>query len=152
VLGALELPQAEPVREPQLAAAASAGSRWSFTDWLMENRFLRAVMPATATAAMVLVVFAVTMNMRVSGRVGDLEEENSALKAELNNSNATVTAQLSQAANADTLAVNNIQQLQQTSWAMARTDSQALLLSSPAANSPSQGVLLMSSDGQRGSS
>jgi hypothetical protein len=154
LLNALDLRQPEPQpqvqREPQLVAAAPVGSRWSFIDWLMDSRFLRVLMPATATAAMVLVVFAVTMNMRVSGRVGDLEDENTALKTELNSSNATMTAQLSQSAVADTLAMNNIQQLQQTSWEMARPDNQALLLSSPAADSPSQGVLLMSSDGKRG--
>ncbi len=141
-----------PVLQPeaQLVSAAPAGPRWSFFDWLMDNRFLRVLMPATATAAIVLVVFAVTMSMRVSGRVGDLENENTALKTELNRSNATMTAQFSQATDADTLAMNNIQELQQTSWAMARPDNQALVLSAPAADSPSQGVLLMSSDGKRG--
>ena len=142
--------QTETRREGQLVSAAPTGSRGSFSDWLIDNRFFRILMPATATAAIVLVIFAVTMNMRVSSRVADLENENTALKTELNSSNATMTAQLSHSSDADTLAMSNIQQLQQTSWAMARPDNQTLLLSSPAAGSSSQGVLLMSSDGRRG--
>lgn len=97
----------------------------------MDSRFLRVLMPATATVAMVPVVCAVTINMRASGRVGDLEDENVALKTELNRSNATMAAQLSESAVADTLTMSNIQKLQQTSWEMALPDNQALMLKSP---------------------
>ena len=65
-------------------------------------------------------------------------------------SNATMTAQLSESAVADTLAMSNIQKLQLTSWEMTRPGNQALMLKSPTADSPSQEVLLMSSDGSHG--
>jgi hypothetical protein len=46
---------------------------------------------------MVLVVFAVTMNVRISNEVDDLKQENASLQTSLNSNLATMTAQISEA-------------------------------------------------------
>lgn len=134
------LPPAPP--EPKLVP--SVGER------LLDNRLLRLLAPLTATAAIVLVVVAVTMNVRITNQVDDLKLENASLQANLDSNVATMTAQISQAAANESEVMNTVLQLQQASYELAQPDNMSLELRSPISESNSQGILLVSRDGSRG--
>ena len=63
----------------------------------MDSRLVRMLVPVRASMAMVLVVIAVTMNVRISNEVDDLKQENASLQTSLNSNLATMTAQISEA-------------------------------------------------------
>ena len=71
-----ETPPEPAAPEPQVIPSVGGG--------LMDNRWLRLLAPLTATAAMVLVVVAVTLNVQITNEVDDLKRENSSLQANLN--------------------------------------------------------------------
>jgi negative regulator of sigma E activity len=133
-------PPAPP--EPQLVP--SLGER------LMDNPLVRLLTPLTATAAIVLVVVSVTLNVRITNRVDDLKQENASLQANLDSNVATMTAQISQAAANESEVMDTVLQLQQASYELAQPDNMSLELRSPIAESTSQGILLVSRDGSRG--
>lgn len=99
---------------------------------------------------MVLVVIAVTMNVRVANRVDELKQENASLQASLNSNVATKTAQTSQAAANESQVMDTVLRLQQASYELAQPDNISLAVRSPYAGSSSQVILLVSSDGSRG--
>ena len=99
---------------------------------------------------MVLVVIAVTMNVRVVNRVDELKQENASLQASLNSNVATKTAQTSQAAANESQVMDTVLRLQQASYELAQPDNISLAVRSPYAGSSSQVILLVSSDGSRG--
>ena len=99
---------------------------------------------------MVLVVIAVTMNVRAANRVDELKQENASLQASLNSNVATMTAQTSQAAANESQVMDTVLKLQQASYELAQPDNISLVVRSPYAGSSSQGILLLSSDGSRG--
>jgi hypothetical protein len=103
-----------------------------------------------ASVAMVLVVIAVTMNVRVVNRVDELKQENASLQASLNSNVATKTAQTSQAAANESQVMDTVLRLQQASYELAQPDNISLAVRSPYAGSSSQVILLVSSDGSRG--
>ena len=103
-----------------------------------------------ASVAMVLVVIAVTMNVRVANRVDELKQENASLQASLNSNVATKTAQTSQAAANESQVMDTVLRLQQASYELAQPDNISLAVRSPYAGSSSQVILLVSSDGSRG--
>ena len=103
-----------------------------------------------ASVAMVLVVIAVTMNVRAANRVDELKQENASLQASLNSNVATMTAQTSQAAANESQVMDTVLKLQQASYELAQPDNISLVVRSPYAGSSSQGILLVSSDGSRG--
>ena len=117
---------------------------------LLDNRWLRMLAPLTATAAMILVVVAVTLNVRITNEVDDLKQENASLQANLDSSVATMTAQVAQAAVNESEVMDSVLKLQQASYELAQPDNMSLELSSPVAESSSQGILLVSRDGSRG--
>ena len=137
-----EEPPAPAAPEPQLVP--------SWGDRLIDSRLVRVMVPLGATVAMVLVVFAVTMNVRISNQVDDLKRENASLQANVDSNLATMTAQISEAALAESEVMNTVLQLQQTSYELAQPDNMSLKLHSPYAGSRSQGILLVSRDGSRG--
>ena len=137
-----EVPPPSEPPEPQLVP--SWGGR------LLDNRLLRLLAPLTATAAMVLVVVAVTMNVRITNQVDDLKQENASLQANIDSNVATMTAQISQAAANESEVMDTVLQLQQASYELAQPDNMSLELRSPIAESASQGILLVSRDGSRG--
>ena len=98
---------------------------------------------------MVLVVIAVTMNVRAANRVDELKQENASLQASLNSNVATMTAQTSQAAANESQVMDTVLRLQQASYELAQPDNISLALRLPYARSRSQGTLLVSSDGSR---
>ena len=99
---------------------------------------------------MVLVVIAVTMNVRAANRVDELKQENASLQASLNSNVATMTAQTSQAAANESQVMDTVLKLQQASYELAQPDNISLAVRSPYAGSSSQVILLVSSDGSRG--
>ena len=99
---------------------------------------------------MVLVVIAVTMNVRVANRVEGGKQENASLQASLNSNVATMTAQISQAAANESQVMDTVLKLQQASYELAQPDNISLAVRSPYAGSSSQVILLVSSDGSRG--
>ena len=99
-----------------------------------------------ASVAIVLVVLAVALNVRTSSQVGDLKRENASLQARL----ATTTVQMIDAANVDSEVMDSVLKLQQASFELAQPDNMSLELRSPSSESRSQGILLVSSDGNRG--
>ncbi len=103
-----------------------------------------------ASVAMVLVVIAVTMNVRAANRVDELKQENASLQASLNSNVATMTAQTSQAAANESQVMDTVLRLQQASYELAQPDNISLAVRSPYAGSSSQVILLVSSDGSRG--
>jgi len=106
--------------------------------------------PLGASLAMVLVVFAVTMNVRISNEVDDLKQENASLQTSLNSNLATMTAQISEASVAKSEVMETVLKLQQASYELAQPDNVSLELNPPSAGSSSQGILLVSHDGSRG--
>lgn len=119
-------------------------------DRLIDNRFVRMLVPTAASVAMVLVVLAVAMSIRVSGQVDGLKQENASLKALLDANMATMTVQMNDAADAESEVMNSVLKLQQASYELAQPNNMSLKLRSPYAGSRSQGILLVSSDGSRG--
>ena len=99
---------------------------------------------------MVLVVIAVTMNVRAANRVDELKQENASLQASLNSNVATMTAQTSQAAANESQVMDTVLRPQQASYELAQPDNISLAVRSPYAGSSSQVILLVSSDGNRG--
>ena len=108
------------------------------------------LVPVRASMAMVLVVIAVTMNVRISNEVDDLKQENASLQTSLNSNLATMTAQISEAVVAKSEVMETVLKLQQASYELAQPDNMSLELNPPSAGSNSQGILLVNRDGSRG--
>ena len=122
----------------------------SFGDRLIDSKLVRMLVPLGASVAMVLVVVAVTMNVRISNEVDDLKRENESLQTSLNSNLATMTAQISEASVAKSEVMETVFKLQQASYELAQPDNVSLELNPPSAGSSSQGILLVSRDGSRG--
>jgi hypothetical protein len=137
-----EEPPVPATPEPQLVPAMG--------DRLMNSKLVRALVPLGASVALVLVVIAVTMNVRITNQVDDLKQENASLQVSLNSNVATMTAQISKAAVAESEVMDKVLKLQQASYELAQPDNVSLALSPPSAGSTSQGILLVSRDGSRG--
>ena len=69
-------PQGLPAPESQLVP--------SIGDRLIDSRLFQMLVLTAASVAMVLVVIAVTMNVRLANRIDELKQENSSLQASLN--------------------------------------------------------------------
>ena len=97
-------------------------------------------MPAATVTAVALVVVAVALNAGMSREITEL-------RAQMDSSNATLSAQMAdemgQSMAADLSLQQIIQQVQEASLALARPGSRTALLSSPGANSRSEGVLVL---------
>lgn len=137
-----EEPGALPEPEPRLVSVLG--------DRLVNSRLIRVLVPMAASVTMVLVVLAVALNVRTSGQVDDLKQENASLQVRLDSNIATMTAQMDDAADAGSEVKDSVLKLQQASFELAQPDNMSLELRSPSTESRSQGILLMSSDGSRG--
>ena len=142
--------QAISREDPPTAAAPEPQLVPSLGDRLMDNRLIRVLAPLAASAAIVLVLVAVTINVRISNQVDNLKEENSNLQANLDSNVATMTAQIGAARVADTAIMDRVLKLQQASYELAQPDNMSLELLPPSGGSPSQGILLVNHDGNRG--
>ena len=103
-----EEPETLPGPVPQLVQ--------SLGDRLIGSRLFRVLVPTAASVAMVLVVLAVAMNLRISGQVDDLKQENSSLQARLDDNMATTTVQLNAAAAAESEVMDSVLKLQQAQF------------------------------------
>lgn len=144
------LMQAISREEPVAPEATAPQLVPSFGDRLIDSRLFRVLVPMAASTAMVLVVLAVAMNVRISGQVDDLRQENASLQELLDANMATTTAQMNAAADAESEVMDSVLKLQQASYELAQPNNISLELHSPYAGSRSQGILLVSSDGSRG--
>ena len=142
--------QAVSREEPPAQAAPAPQLVPSLGDRMLDSKLVRVLVPLGASVAMVVVIFAVTMNVRIGNEVDGLKRENAALQASLNSNVATMTAQISEAAAAESEVMDTVLQLQQTSYELAQPGNVSLELSPPFAGSTSQGILLVSRDGSRG--
>ena len=146
-----EEPAAPAAPEPRLVPSIEdQGDQRDRGDRLIDSRLVRTLAPLAASAAMVLVLLAVAMNLRTSGQVDDLRQENASLQARLDANMATVTAQIHDTVDAESKIMDTVLRLQQASYELAQPNNMSLKLRSPYADSRSQGVLLVSSDGSRG--
>lgn len=147
LLNALDaLPDAAPAESATAAAARPAPPTaeprgfWALLDALFAPRWMRALMPAATVTAVALVVVAVALNAGMSREITEL-------RAQMDSSNATLSAQMAdemgQSMAADLSLQQIIQQVQEASLALARPGSRTALLSSPGANSGSEGVLVL---------
>ena len=122
---------------PQMSAPRGF---WALLDALFAPRWMRALMPAATVTAVALVVVAVALNAGMSREITEL-------RAQMDSSNATLSAQMAdemgQSMAADLSLQQIIQQVQEASLALARPGSRTALLSSPGANSRSEGVLVL---------
>ena len=116
---------------------------------LLDSRFLRVLTPVTAAAAVVMIAFALTMNVRTSDLIGELQDENASLRDQLDSNHATISANFSVVSDSSDKALTNIQELRDASYVMAMAANQSLLLEPLTDDSPSQGVLLTSAEGDR---
>ena len=116
---------------------------------LLDSRFLRVLTPVTAAAAVVMIAFALTMNVRTSDLLGELQDENASLRDQLDSNHATISANFSVVSDSSDKALTNIQELRDASYVMAMAANQSLLLEPLTDGSPSQGVLLTSAEGDR---
>ena len=116
---------------------------------LLDSRFLRVLTPVTAAAAVVMIAFALTMNVRTSDLIGELQDENASLRDQLDSNHATISANFSVVSDSSDKALTNIQELRDASYVMAMAANQSLLLEPLTDGSPSQGVLLTSAEGDR---
>ena len=71
---------------------------------------------------MVLVVIAVTMNVRAANRVDELKQENASLQASLNSNVATMTAQISQASDNESQVMDTVLKPKQARYGLAQPD------------------------------
>ena len=131
---------APPAAHPTPPAAAAPRGFWALLDALFAPRWMRALMPAATVTAVALVVVAVALNAGMSREITEL-------RAQMDSSNATLSAQMAdemgQSMAADLSLQEIIQQVQEASLALARPGSRTALLSSPGANSRSEGVLVL---------
>ena len=129
-----------PIPAPQ--PEASRGF-WRVLDALFAARWMRVLMPAATATAVALVVVAVILNAGMSREITEL-------RAQMDSSNATLSAQMAddmgQAMAADLSLQQIIQQVQEASLALARPGSRTALLSAPGRNSGSEGVLVLGED------
>ena len=118
--------QAVSREEPKAPADPEPRSVPPLGDRLIDSRLVRVLAPIAASVAMVLVVLAVALNVRVSGQVDDLKQENSSLQARLDSNMATTAAQINDAADAESEVMNSGLKLQQASSELAQPDNMSL--------------------------
>lgn len=120
------------------ATAPSTVTRWQPAPAGSTRQLSRFILPAAAAVVVALFIFGVSMNLRLSGRVEGLKQENS-----------TLTAQVSESSDESNQVAETVRQLQLTSYWLADPSNQPLKLEPPAGQGNSRGVLLIASDGRR---
>ena len=137
----------KPPETPRVSVSLRQPSRsWSRVTWVSNNRLIRFLTPVTAVLAIVAIAATITMNVQMSGQMGDVQSENSQLRRQLDESMAT-TAALARTSNTVSQVQGNLQRWQQTSYALAQPGNQTLLLSPARPGVDSTGVMVLSEDG-----
>ncbi len=136
-----------PPETPRVSVSLRQPSRsWSRVTWVSNNRLIRFLTPVTAVLAIVAIAATITMNVQMSGQMGDVQSENIQLRRQLDESMAT-TAALARTSNTVSQVQGNLQRWQQTSYALAQPGNQTLLLSPARPGVDSTGVMVLSEDG-----
>ena len=120
---------------------------WSRVTRSISSRWVRVGAPVVATLAVVAIFVMTALNLEMSGRVGDVQSENTQLRRQLDQSMAT-TAALASTSNAVSQMQGDLQRWQETSYALAQPGNQTLVLSPAAPEIGSRGVLVLSEDGR----
>ena len=137
----------KPPETPRVSVSLRQPSRsWSRVTWVSNNRLIRFLTPVTAVLAIVAIAATITMNVQMSGQMGDVQSENIQLRRQLDESMAT-TAALARTSNTVSQVQGNLQRWQQTSYALAQPGNQTLLLSPARPGVDSTGVMVLSEDG-----
>ena len=119
---------------------------WSRVTWVSGSRWFRFATPITAVIAVIAVAAAVVLNIQAAGRVNEAQSENTVLRQQLDQSLATTTA-LARSSITVSQDQGNLQQWQETSYALAQPGNQTLVLSPASPGIESRGVVVLSEDG-----
>ena len=99
---------------------------------------IRFLLPTAAAVIVALFALGVVMNSRLSDRTEDLEQEN-----------ATLTAQVALSTEQDSQLAETVQQLRVTNYWLANPDNQSVNLEPPSGTGSSHGILMVTKDGNR---
>jgi anti-sigma factor RsiW len=143
------LSPAEPVPVGPSDNIPSTGSKISPTAWAL---------PLAAAVVIALFGVSLIMNLRTSSRLDQLEQENSAMVARLNQSvtetrrleqeTAILTARLNQTMVEENQLADSVRQTQVTNYLTAHPETKELVLEPPSGVGDSQGVLLVANEGR----
>ena len=99
---------------------------------------VRFLLPAAAAVVVALFALGVFMNLDLSNRTEDLEQEN-----------ATLAAQVALSTEQDSQLEETVQQLQLSNYWLANPENQSLSLKPPSGTGSSRGILMVTKDGRR---
>ena len=145
ILASVDLEQAPA---PRVSVSHPRPSRsWAGVVSVVSGRWARVLIPSAAVLVIAIVATVVTMDLQMTGQMDSVEAENTQLRQQLDQSNAT-TAALSRSSSVITHMQGNLQRWQETSYALAQPGNQTLIMSPAHPGVESQGVLVMSEDGR----
>ena len=127
---------------------------------------VRFLLPTAAAVVVALLALGVVMNLNLSNRTEDLEQENATLTAQvarsteqdsrladrtedLERENATLTTQVALSTEQDSQLAETVQQLRLTNYWLANPENQSLSLNPPSGTGSSRGILMVTKDGRR---
>jgi anti-sigma-K factor RskA len=142
------LPPAEPVLAGHSDSPPSTSSKISPAVWAL---------PLAAAVVIALFSISLIMNLRISSRVDQLEQENSTMTSRLDQSitetrrleqeNSVLTAHLNQLITEESQLADSVRQTQVSNYLAAHPDTKELVLEPPSGVGESQGVLLVADGG-----
>lgn len=139
VLDSIESSEPEDIRVPVTSRRPPRG--WAGVYSALGGRWARLLMPVTAVASVVMVAVVITLNIQISGQMGDMQAENDLLRQEAAQSRATAVAQVALASDAVSQMQGSLQLLQTT---LAQPGNQSLLMYPMQPDSQARGVMVMS--------
>ena len=127
---------------------------------------VRFLLPTAAAVVVALLALGVVMNLNLSNRTEDLEQENATLTAQvarsteqdsrladrtedLERENATLTTQVALSTEQDSQLAETVQQLRLTNYWLANPENQSLSLNPRSGTGSSRGILMVTKDGRR---
>ena len=150
--------------EPAVVRTEAAVSRpiWR----LSRTPVVRLLLPTAAAVIVALFALGVVMNLDLSNRTEDLEQENATLTAQvalsaeqdtqlanrtedLEQDNAALTAQVALSTEQDSQLAETVQQLRVTNLWLANPENQSMNLEPPSGIGSSRGILVVTNDGRR---
>ena len=134
--------------------------------WVFRTRTVRILLPATAAVMVALFAVGIAMNLGLTNRTEDLEQENATLTAQvalsaeqdsqladrtkdLEQNNAVLAAQVALFTEEDSRLAETVQQLRATNYWLANPDNQSMSLKPPSGAGSSSGILVVTNDGSR---
>ncbi len=120
---------------------------WARVSWGAYGRWARRLSPVVALLAVAAVAVTAVLNLQFAGQMDNMQSENVQLQRQLDQSMAT-TQVLASSSDTVSRMQGNLQQWQQTSYALAQPGNHTLVLSPAGPGIDSGGVLVMSEDGR----